>query len=520
MATFSRPGVYVQEVPVPQSIELADTGSALGAFVGPVAKGPTALPVLVRSWRNFVDTFGDVNDAYPITWAVYNFFSNGGNQAYIKRIVGSNSAQASVVLTDRSQSSLATLLVKANSAGAWGNNYSVQIIDSGASDRFAIYVYQAVSGSSVLVEQFNDLSMSKTDPRYAISYVNASSTLITLTDQNSASVAPDNRPTADGVQHAFTGGLDGSAPTRANYIAAYTLFDPIKNPLVFNVPNAAYIYNTSGNSSDRTLSMQLQADMVDYCASRDNAFAICDVPAGLTVADAKQYASDLKSTSPFSGQTKGEVAAIYYPWVNIPDTTKAARGATRLQAPGAIAAGQFLATDVSRGVFKAPAGFGNRIALAVSTQTQLSNADLDNLNTGSEPINAIRQVPGAGIVIMGARTLNNTSSNRYINVRRSVMFLKTELDNRSQFALFENNDSVLWSRIRTGLSTFLRGYWQQGGLRGTSPQQAFYVICDSSNNSEADIQNGIVNIEVGVALEYPTEFVVIKLGQLTGNATA
>jgi hypothetical protein len=520
MATFSRPGVYVQEVPVAQTIQLSDNGSAVGAFVGPAAMGSTALPVLVRSWRNFVDTFGDVNDAYPMTWAVYNFFANGGNQAYIKRVVGSNAAQASVVLTDRSQSALATLLVKANNAGAWGNNFAVQVIDSGAANRFALYVYQSLSGNTVLVEQFADLSMVKTDPRYAISYVNASSSYITLTDQNSASVAPDNRPTADGVPHALTGGLDGSTPTRSNYSSAYTLFDPVKNPLVFNVPNAAYVYNTAGSSADRTLSMQLQADMVDYCASRDNAFAICDVPAGLTVSDAKQYASDLKSTSPFSGNNHGEVAAIYYPWVNIPDTTKAARGATRLQAPGAIAAGQFLATDTSRGVFKAPAGFGNRVALAVSTQTQLSNTDLDTLNTGTEPINAIRQVPGAGIVLMGARTLNNTSSNRYINVRRSMMYLKTELDNRSQFALFENNDSILWSRIRTGINTFLRGYWQQGGLRGTSPQQAFYVICDGTNNSEADIQNGIVNIEVGVALEYPAEFIVIKLGQLTGNATA
>ena len=142
------------------------------------------------------------------------------------------------------------------------------------------------------------------------------------------------------------------------------------------------------------------------------------------------------------------------------------------------------------------------------------------MNTGTEPINAIRQIPGSGIVIMGARTMNNTTSNRYINVRRSIMYLKTELEQRSAFALFENNDSILWGRITTSLSTFLRGYWQQGGLRGTDPSQAFYVTCDATNNSVADIQNGIVNVEVGVAIEYPAEFVVIKLGQLTGNATA
>lgn len=520
MATFSRPGVFVQEVPVAQSIQLADNGSAVGAFIGALSKGSVGAPVLIRTWNQFKNTFGDVNDAYPTTWAVYNFFANGGNQCYVRRVVGSSSATSSVTLTDRSQAALATLLVKAINPGSWGNSISVQVIDTGAAARFSLYVYQNISGTSTLVEQFTDLSMDPTDPRYALSYVNSQAYFITLVNDNSASVAPDNRPAADGAQHVLTGGLDGSAPARSDYIAAYSSFDAIQNPMVFNVPQAAYQYTSSGTSTDRTLSLQLQADMVAYCANRESAFAICDVPAGLTVSDAKQYANDLKATSPFAGSTAGEIVAMYYPWFNIPDTTKASRGATRLQAPGAAMAGQFLATDVARGVFKAPAGFGNRIALAVSTQTQLSNSDLDTLNTGTEPINAIRQIPGSGIVVMGARTLNNTPSNRYINVKRSIMSIKNELEQRSAFALFENNDSVLWGRITTGLSTFLRGYWQQGGLRGTSPQQAFYVTCNSTNNDANSIQNGIVNIEVGVALEYPAEFVVIKLGQLTGNATA
>jgi phage tail sheath protein FI len=65
----------------------------------------------------------------------------------------------------------------------------------------------------------------------------------------------------------------------------------------------------------------------------------------------------------------------------------------------------------------------------------------------------------------------------------------------------------------------LRSYWQQGGLRGTAPDQAFYVKVDAGTTSNSDIQNGRVNIEIGVAIEYPAEFIVIKLGQITGNAT-
>jgi phage tail sheath protein FI len=121
---------------------------------------------------------------------------------------------------------------------------------------------------------------------------------------------------------------------------------------------------------------------------------------------------------------------------------------------------------------------------------------------------------------MGARTLNNTPGERYINVRRSMIFLKKELTARSEFAVFENNSELLWNRIRTSLGNFLRDYWSQGGLRGATPAQAFYVRCDASNNSPQQILSGTVNIEIGVAVEYPAEFIVISIGQITGSASA
>jgi hypothetical protein len=160
------------------------------------------------------------------------------------------------------------------------------------------------------------------------------------------------------------------------------------------------------------------------------------------------------------------------------------------------------------------------MALAVSTEHLFTNAELDAINTSVDPINAIRQVPGAGIVIMGGRTLDNTPNNRYINLRRSLIYIKKSMEDLTSFAVFENNDSELWSQINNTLNSFLRTYWEANGLRGTNPSQAFYVLCDGTNNPFTEIQAGRVNIEVGVALEYPAEFVVIKLGQLTGNASA
>jgi phage tail sheath protein FI len=60
---------------------------------------------------------------------------------------------------------------------------------------------------------------------------------------------------------------------------------------------------------------------------------------------------------------------------------------------------------------------------------------------------------------------------------------------------------------------------QTGVLAGSTPDQSFFVVCDSTNNTPASVANGAVNISVGVALQTPAEFIVIQIGQSSGGAT-
>jgi phage tail sheath protein FI len=594
MANFARPGVYIQEVPLQQSVQPANTANAVGAFVGALPKGLTTAPVLVSTWTDFVKAFGGLNDSYPTTWAAYNFFANGGRDLYVKRVIGASSATGSVVVNDGPGSTTTTtatvtaasassgtitytatntfsvgqtvtitglstsafnlsnveiasrsgsqftvtsaatgtavtgasatatvtvtvtpnpvFTVTAVNAGSWSTAYSVAITAGGSANRFGLEVYQvtAVGGSTAvnLVESYNDLSMVSTDRNFIRSIVNSNPTsVITIgTTGFDATKFPGVTATALGI----TGGADGAAPVRTDYAASWTTFDSVVNPLVMYAPDAPY-------AATGTITAGIHGDAVAYAASRADAFVVVDTPSGLSVTAAQQQVT--ATSAIFAANNTGNIAAAYYPWYNIPDPTKSV-GVTRLQAPGAGVVGQYLATDASRGPAKTPAGLQNVMALAVSTEHLFTNAELDTINTSVDPINAIRQVPGAGIVIMGGRTLDNTPNNRYINLRRSLIYIKKSMDDLTSFAVFENNDATLWSQINTTLNSFLRSYWQSGGLRGTNPSQAFYVLCDGTNNPFTEIQAGRVNIEVGVALEYPAEFVVIKLGQLTGNASA
>lgn len=511
--TFSRPGVFIQEVELPQSIALANNGTAIGAFIGSLEKGPTTVPVLLNSWTEFTKTFGALSDAYPTTWAAYNFFANGGRQLYVKRVVNSGVAATTSNLPDKSLDALDTVEFRAANAGTWGNSLGIQIKAAGSADKFTVVVYGSTGGGTTnVVESFTDLSMISTDPRYAISVINTSSSYIIAIDKQSGSVGANKNPavTSATVPVAMTSGTNGSSLIPSDYVTALETFDPITNPLVFNMPEAAYL-------SDRADSIEIQGDAVNYAELRGDCFVVVDAWSGLSATDAQTFFNDIVAGA---ADSDGGCAAGYYPWLNIPNNLRSVPGATRLQAPGAAMVGQYLATDAARGVFKTPAGYANRLALAVSTETQFTNAQLDAFNVSFHPVNIIRQVPGNGIVVMGGRTLNNTLGDRYINVRRSITHIKKELTDRSGFAVFENNDERLWNRVRIALNNFLRLYWEQGGLRGATSAQAFYVKCDATTNSAADILAGRVNIEVGVALEYPAEFVVIQLGQITGNATA
>lgn len=510
MATFSRPGVFIQEVALPQSVALANNSEAIGAMVGSLPQGGTVTPVFLTSWSEFTSTFGGLNDSYPTTWAAYNFFANGGRNLYVKRVLGTSSAVGTLGITNSSAAAVFT--INAVNAGSWSSSYAIQVVPAGVGTRFGVNVFNTITQNgisvNVLVESFTDLSMSTADTNYFRSVINAGSSIITIP---SSGINNSNFPVTNAsTPTALSGGSNGAAPVRADYSTAWLTFDSISNTLVLYAPDAPY-------AATSTLTSQIHGDTAVYAATRSDCYVIVDTPSGLTVTAAKESVDATKAI--YAGSTSGGIVSAYYPWLNIPDATKIP-GATRLQAPGSAVLGQYLATDAVRGPAKTPAGLVNRIALAVSTEKAFTNAELDTINTHTSPINAIRQVPGAGIVIMGGRTMDNTPNNRYINVRRSLIYVEKQLQDLTSFAVFENNDSRLWLQIRTTLNSFLLNYWKNGGLRGSSPTQAYYVLCDSTTTSFTDIQAGRVNIEVGIALQYPAEFVVIKIGQLTGNATA
>jgi phage tail sheath protein FI len=494
MAVYLRPGVYVEESLNLVTPVQSATSQSIAAFIGAVDRGPLT-PTLVTSWSQYVSLYGGWENDSDLHIAALLFFSNGGNQAYFLRVVNGDAEAATRTFNDRvTPTADATLTLNARNVGAWGNDINVTITNSNSSGNFDLTVKYGGTASSNVVERFTDLSMTASADRYAVSIINSQSKFIRAVDEGSAATG-SNRLPVTATNQALAGGSTGTGNVDENDIAgAVDGFDLILNSLVLNAPGVTS--STAVNT------------ITSWAENRGDVFVVID-----PVIDSAE--NQIARADSYTATSYG---AVYYPAITIKDPAVTTSGVTREVVPGGAIVGLYLATDAGRGVFKAPAGLSTRVGGAVSV-FPLTNAELDSLNSNAAAVNAIKFVPGSGIVVMGARTLLGSYVDKYVPVRRTLIYLRKSLTELSQFAIFEPNDERLWRQIVATLEGFLNNFWRQGGLRGAVPAQAFYVKCDAELNPQASIDNGLVNIEVGVALQRPAEFVVIKIGQFDGGTT-
>lgn len=500
MPSFKRPGVYVEEV-LGQSFSPSVGSLSAGAIHGAHNRGPVSEPTLVTSFSEYKTVYGGFEEG-DLSYAAYLFFRAGGQRLYVNRVEGSGAAAGTRVLNDRAGSPLATLQVDALNSGEWGNSIYIEISDGADTDadtnadRFNLIVYFGGSANSDIVERWMDLSMDSTDDRYVenvINHVTAGSNYISVADQESASAHPENIPAVQAAT-VLTGGSDGTAPNAAAIEAAINDFDVVAEAFALNLPNI-----------DGTSTIDAATS---YAEGRGDVFVFIDPAVGATVAG-------IQTTQ--AGYAVSSYGALYFPRVWFSDPNSAQKGALRLLPPGAAVMGMTCRTDDTRGVWKAPAGLSARLAGAVALETKLTSTDLDDLNDGH--VNAIRNVPGAGIVVMGARTLKTYQIDRYVPVRRTLNYVKSSISDLTGFAVFEPNDQNLWNTINARVGEFLRDLWNEGGLAGNTQEQAFYVKCDADLNTQQVIDAGEVKLEVGVALLQPAEFVVLRVGQWQGGSS-
>ncbi len=524
--TYRRPGVYLEESLL---VNPSDVGSAttVAAFVGAATKGPINEPQLVESWNDFVSLFGGFDLITPpagsdlvgkqvlsyMPYSVYSYFQNGGRYAYIIRSASTtdkgDAASITVNGKDTEANPLTSFVLSALSVGTWGNSIKYGLTPTDPDGFiFTLQIFQVNSnGQDESVETFPGLSVTGNEAgsRRVDSVVNdpyAGSRYITVSGVNPAQPKPAGTTTAV----ALAAGTDPDVPDVAALGASADNITKVEGPILINV--CGYLEDASAENTATwadayvatTLNPSTFTDRQDIMVINDSA------PPRLPGQTSSNYATTINTSL---GQYADSYIAAYGPWIIIPNPSRV--GTTITIPPGGAVMGMMGRIDATVGVFRAPAGVIASLANAVGVQTKFTDTELGDLN--QKNINVIRSVVGAGICVMGGRTRKSYGADKYVSARRTLIYIKETLRRSTQWAVFENNDQRLWSGLRQTADRLLRPLWEAGGLRGTTTADAYYITCDETVNTPNVIQSGEVRMEIGVALEYPAEFVVIRITQ-------
>jgi len=181
--------------------------------------------------------------------------------------------------------------------------------------------------------------------------------------------------------------------------------------------------------------------------------------------------------------------------------------------PSGAVVGQYATVDAARGVWKAPANVS--LSAVNAAAIKISHNDQMNLNvdpTSGKSINAIRYFTGKGVMIWGSRTLaGNDNEWRYVPVRRFFNFAEESIKKGTEWVVFEPNDANTWARVKAMIENFLLKQWRAGALAGAKPEQAFFVKIGLGITMTAlDILEGRLNVEIGMAVVRPAEFIILK----------
>ena len=514
MATFSNgPGVYVSESLSP-SFTPTTPGGPVAAFFGEAARGP-ATSVLVRDWPTYKSIFGDLEDQYDLGYAVYGFFANGGRNAYVTRVYADDAVEATLALpyypSGTGSASAAFFTVDAVSPGTWGNNLTVQTINGlvnndpdAAADALDFSTFTlVVRDGTTEVERWTELSLDPNSSRYVATLVNTYSKYVEVSSVATADLTGDFTFAATNL----ASGSDGSAIDANDWSAAFDKIDNVTGDLIINAAGA-------DAGSDAGVIQLLATKAVN----RGTGFVISDPSKTLT--DLASIQTEVTTLLGAVTSANRGYVAHYATCLKMVDPAKSGPGAIRTTYPGGALAGLYCRTQNERTTAASPAGWTADISGALGTAVVLSSADAGTLYEASTaPVNTFRAVPGAGVVAFGTRTLALTKPDKFIPVRRTLNYLKYELGKLTEYSVFEPNDANLWADLTSKIEGFLTNFYQRGGLKGNTLREAFYVVCDASNNTSTSMDQGVVNIEVGVSLQTPAEYIQINIAQWGGGTT-
>jgi phage tail sheath protein FI len=476
---------------------IARAATSIAAFVGRALKGPVNEPVMVRSFADYTRVFGGLWQPSTLSYAVEQFFENGGRAAVIVRVV--NGARPPTLTLPTGSGRLVLRGVGAGSREFLRASVDYDSIDSKDTDRFNLVVQRVrTAGSEAIEDQeiFRRLSVKPGADRF-VADVLLESRLVRV--QGSV---PMERPTRTPAANAAVIGYTPSNPDGddGGPITDYDVIGSAQAGTGIFALHAAPDINLLcipplTRDQDIGLSTLLVAGR--FCRER-RAILIVDPPSSWASSAA---ALDGMRHWPF----RSEDAAMFFPRVVAFDRL---RGRFELFAPCGVAAGMIARCDETWPVWAAAEGDDAILRPGLRPAWTIQNADRARLvNAG---INLLQSVRIAPKFAASPRTLAHgaaaVSDWRYLSARRLALFVVTSIERGTRWMLFERNAQSTWLLARAQVEAFLDSLYAEGAFAGRPGDASYFVVCDERINNEETQRLGKINLAFGFAASKPGEY--------------
>ncbi|MGH8267943.1 MAG: phage tail sheath family protein [Steroidobacteraceae bacterium] len=472
--------------------------TGIAAFVGRALKGPVNHPLAVRSFNEFQQHFGGLWQPATLSYAVEQFFENGGREARIVRVA--NGARPPTLTLPAAGGALILAALNPGSREYLRASVDYDGLTGAEEDRFNLVVQRVRTAGSELVEDqeiYRRVSVGPGSGRF-VTDVLLESRLVRV-----RSAVPARRPDRSaggpgGVAVGYTlsnpDGDDGAPLTDYDLIGSAA-----KGSGLFALAGAPRFnllcIPPLGRERDVGLSTLLVAARI--CRERC-ALLVVDPPSSWTSAPA---ALESLRTWPF----RSDCAVMYYPRIQALDRL---RGRVETFATCGAAAGMIARSDDTRPVWTAAES--EEAILRPGLRPAVAVSDADRARLAQAGVNTLLAVRGGSRPGVSPRTLaaggSGASDWRYLSARRLALFIAASVEQGTRWVLLEHNGPATWERAQAQVEVFLDALEAQGAFAGVEDDETHFVICDERVNRPQTLAEGKFNLLFGFATSKPGEF--------------
>ena len=479
-------------------LPLGPTATAVTAFVGRTLKGPVEEPIRITSFAQFVQVFGGLWQPSTLSYALDQYFENGGEEAIVVRIgcggrpptLDLSAGDEQLVLVGLCPGSREYLRASVDYDGVQPHEESL----------FNLVVQRLRSPGSELVEEqeiFRRLSVSEDGPRQVASML-AASRLVRV-----QGAVPTQRPDITpgtggrsliGYVPCNADGTDGDELSDYDVIGSETLCRGLF--ALEGGPNFNFLY-VAPLTRERDVGMSTLVVAARFCR-KHHALLLVDPP--LAWSSIELALAGLRHW-PFHSSD----ALMFYPRI---ETLDRLRGRVGVFAPGGAAAGLMARADATGPHWWStdPA----QLALRPSLRVASAVTDTERKQLAARGVNAFYPSRMAVPETLSARTLGEglavCGASRTLTARRMLLWIAASVERGTRWVTLEHNTAAVRERAHAQVLAFLEGLAAEGAFVASGLGERGFVICDERLNGELQIASGEFHLLYGIASARPGNY--------------